>query len=375
MTRRLLATLTAAAAVLAIAVAISSCASKHDGPGTATLTAVPGSATSASSPASGSPAAVSAYIVFHDDHSDLVVRDFATAKSYTHAPVDATTEVIVQTRCSQDGSRIAYLDQIFADATHRQIIIRGSNAPPNPVTVPQLTQWIAWSPDGNKLATVEWDGKNKKATIAILDVNTSQSTTIMQTSQYVGDIAWSPVGDRLTYYLEDTGNTSSEIYVMDATGANQVQLTHGNGDVTWLDPAWSPDGSSILAAGEQSNSVQLYRIDPSTGATTQITQSNDIYKRNPYYSPDGSIVAYTGSIVLPGVAVSAAALHQFAIFTMNPDGSNEKALTADPRGTTPGPNDPFLNAYMLGWCAGGPWLDDLWTQSGETTATPKGATP
>jgi Dipeptidyl peptidase IV (DPP IV) N-terminal region len=371
--RRLLATLTVAVVALAIAVAIASCASKHAEPGTATPTSVPGSATSTSSTASGSPAAASAYIMFHDDTGALVARDLATGKS-SRQTVDANTEVIAQTRCVPDGSRIAYLKQVFADATHRQIVIRGSNAPAQPITVSFLVQWIAWSPDGNKMALVEWDGKQKQATVAILDVNTGQMTTIMQGNQYVGDISWSSAGNRLTFYLEDNNNTSSEIYVMDATGANQVQLTHGNGDVTWLDPAWSPDGTSILAAGEQSNNVQLYRIDPSTGSTTQLTQSNDIYKRNPYYSPDGSIVAYTGSVVLPGVAVSAAALHQFAIFTMNPDGSNEKALTADPRGTTPGPNDPFLNAYMLGWCATGPWLDDLWTQSGET-ATPPGATP
>jgi Tol biopolymer transport system component len=369
----LLATLTVAAAALAIALAIASCASKHDEPGTATPTAVPGSSTQTTQ-TSASPAMNDAYIMFHDDTGALVAREFATGKS-SRQTVDATTEVITLTRCSQDASRIAYLKQVFADPTHRQIVIRGSNAPAQPLTVPSQVQWIASSPDGNKMATVVWDGKAKQATVAILAVNTGQSTTIMRTGQYVGDIAWSPIGDMLAFYLEDTNNSSSEIYLMDATGANQVQLTHGNGDVTWLDPSWSPDGKLLIAAGEQSNGVQLYNIDPNTGAITQLTQSADIYKRNPYYSPDGSIVAYTGSVVLPGVAVSAAALHQFAIFTMNPDGGNERALTADPRGTTPGPNDPFLNAYMLGWCAAGPWLDDLWTQSGDTTATPPGATP
>jgi WD40 repeat protein len=370
LTRRLFAALTAAALSLAIAVAIASCASKQDGPGTATPTAAPGSPTST---ASASPGAA-AYIMFRDDTGTLVARDFATGKS-SRQTVNGQTEVIVQTRCVPDGSRIAYLKQVFADAAHRQVVIRGSNAPARPLTVPAQVQWIAWSPDGNKLATVVWDGQQKQATVAILDVNTGQSTTIMQGNQYVGDISWSSVGNRLTFYLEDTSSTSSDIYVMDATGANQVQLTHGNGDVTWLDPAWSPDGTSILAAGEQSNNVQLYKIDFKTGAMTQLTQSADIYKRNPYYSPDGSIVAYTGSVVLPRVSVDASDSHQFAIFTMNPDGGNEKALTADPRGTTPGPNDPFLNAYMLGWCAPGPWLDDLWTQSGELTATPAGATP
>jgi hypothetical protein len=53
-------------------------------------------------------------------------------------------------------------------------------------------------------------------------------------------------------------------------------------------------------------------------------------------------------------------LHQFGIFTVKPDGTDEAPVTADPR-TNPGAAvDPYLNAYMLGWCALGPWLDDLW---------------
>ncbi len=356
MNRRLLGTVAASTVALAIVLLVISCASKTDNnkPGTATPTAVPGSST---------PAPRDAYLMYHDDHNDIIVRDLASGATYTHVPVDITSEVIVQTRCSDDGTRIAYLDQVFADAAHRRIIIRGANAPADPVTVPAQTQWIAWSPDGTRLAVVLWDSKDKKATLGILDVNSGDLSTIMEGDQYIGNIAWSPAGDRIAFYLENTANTSSDIYTIDATGQNLVQLTHGNDEVTWLDPSWSPDGSTILSAGVESNTIQLYNIDPNSGDSRPLTSTTDIYKRNPYYSPDGSIIAYTGSVVLQGVAVSADALHQFAIFTINPDGSDDKALTADPRGTTPGPNDPYLNAYMLGWCAAGPWLDDLWTET------------
>ena len=98
-----------------------------------------------------------------------------------------------------------------------------------------------------------------------------------------------------------------------------------------------------------------------TGANqtaTQLTNSN-IFKRGAQYSPDGTLIGYTGSIVLPSVSLTA--LHQFGIFIMNSDGSDEHAFTADPR-LNPGANvDPYLDAYLLGWCKPGPWLDDLWT--------------
>jgi Tol biopolymer transport system component len=207
---------------------------------------------------------------------------------------------------------------------------------------------------------VEWNGQSKKGKIYIYDLLTGQQTTIMEGDQYIGNIGWSPQNDLLTFYMQSNDFRQADIYTVKSDGSSLKRLTPGDGSLIWLDPTWSPDGKWIVAAGAAADTVQLYRIEADSGAVTQLTKSNDIYKRNPYFSPDGSIIAFTGSVVLPGVSVNWYALHQFAIFTMNPDGTGERALTADPRGTTPGPNDPFLNAYMLGWCGHGPWLDDLW---------------
>jgi len=357
---RLKLALLAVGAAILLAVPIAwACASKADAP-TDTPTPAPTQPSGSASPA---PPA-DAYIVYRDDTGTLAVRDFATAKTY-HNPIDATKEVIVLTRCTPDGSRIAYLKQIFDDAhsTTRDVIIRGSNAPSDPLTVSSLVQWIAWSPDGNKLAMVEWNGQKKQGKIYIYDIATGQKTTILEGDQYIGNIGWSPLGDRLTFYLQSSDFREADIYTLKIDGSDKKRLTPGDGSLIWLDPAWSPDGKWLVAAGAALQTVQLYRIEADTGVVTQLTTSNDIYKRNPYFSPDGSIVAYTGSVVQPAVSVNWNALHQYAIFTMKPDGTDERALTADPRGTTPGPNDPFLNAYMLGWCAPGPWLDDLWTEA------------
>ncbi|MEO8456854.1 MAG: hypothetical protein ABI559_03475 [Chloroflexota bacterium] len=355
--------------VAVAAVTIVACASKASAPGTSTPTLVPGtsgqpsgtvSTTTPGATASGDPSAQQ-YIVYHDDTGAIAVRDLESGKTYRQT-VDANTEVITQTRCAQDGQNIAYLKQLFAEATKRQIIVRGANALPNPLSVDSLVQWIAWSRDGKKLAIVEWNGQNKNGKIEILDVASGQiASTIMDGDQYIGNIAWSPSDDRLAFYLQTSDFSRADIYTMQSDGSALTRLTPGDGSKIWLDPAWSPDGKWIVAAGAEAETVQLYRIEADGSGITQLTTSTDIYKRNPYFSPDGKIIAYTGSVVLPGVSLNYAALHQFAIFVMNPDGTAEHALTADPRGTTPGPNDQILNAYMLGWCKAGPWLDDLWT--------------
>lgn len=356
---RLKLALFAMGAVTLVAVLVAgACASKADAP-----TDTPTPTTPANPSASGtSTAPHDAFILYRDDTGTLSARDFTTAKTY-HNPIDATKEVIVQTRCTNDGSRIAYLKQIFDHATTREIIIRGSNAPAQPLTVSALVQWIAWSPDGHKLAMVEWNGQTKEGKLNIYDVDTGQQTTILDGNQYIGNIGWSPNGDRLAFYLQSEDFRQADIYTLKIDGSDKKQLTPSDGELIWLDPAWSADGTWIVAAGAATETVQLYRIDAESGATTPLTSSNDIYKRNPFFSPDGSLIAFTGSVVLPQVSVSLDHLHQFAIFTTNPDGTDERALTADPRGTTPGPNDPYLNAYMLGWCAPGPWLDDLWEEA------------
>jgi hypothetical protein len=44
-------------------------------------------------------------------------------------------------------------------------------------------------------------------------------------------------------------------------------------------------------------------------------------------------------------------LHNLAVFTMNPNGTGEQPIT-----------DVAEDAWLLGWCLSGPWLDDGWEE-------------
>lgn len=358
--KRLLAVAMAAAVVLTAAAAYA-CASTATAP---TETPTPATATATDGASSTPLRELDAFLIFRDDFGTLSVKDYKTAATHVQ-PVDGAKEVISVVRCTKDGSRISYLKQIFADAEHRQLILRGENAPADSFEVSSLTLSTAWSPDGSKIVLVTWDARPtpRVGTISIMDVATGASTLILEGDEYVGNIGWSPDGQWLGFYLQSSDYTKSDIYKMRPDGTDLTLLTSGEGELVWIDPDWSPDGTWLAATGQGEQSAQIYRVEADGSGYTQLSQSTDIYKRSPYFSPDGSIIAFTGSVVQPNVSANwATAAHTFGIFQMSIDGSNERALTEDPRGTTPGPNDPFLNAFLLGWCAPGPWLDNLWSE-------------
>jgi Tol biopolymer transport system component len=306
-----------------------------------------------------------AFVLYRDASGGLAAQNLGTGETYRQA-VDYNNEVIVSTRCAPDGSKIAYLKQVFSETDRRQLVVRGEGAPAEALSLGPKTQSVAWSPGGTGFAVTEYDGRTVKHRILTVDLASGESDVLDEGEGFAGNVAWSPDGTQLAYYLETlVDGDGANVYLLDVDGGEPRQLTGGGR--SWYDPDWSPDGNRIIVAGLGADASQLWALDPETGEATQITTS-DTFKRGAQHSPDGSRVAFTGSIVLPSVSRVAVRLHQFGIFMMNADGSNEQALTADPRLNPGAQVDPYLDAYFLGWCRPGPWLDDLWQK--DTQATP-----
>ena len=296
-------------------------------------------------------------VLYRDGTGDLVARNLETGAVFRQA-VDFENEVISQAMCSPDGSRIATLKLEFSNP-NRTLDIRGGK--PLEIEVPSSVQDLAWSPDGTRIVTAAWDGIGQVHELAVLDVATGESAPLETGPGYLSAVNWSPDGDRIAYYVQNISTGESDIFVYDLASNEARQLT-GEEDISWFDPTWAPGGESLVIAGQSPEAAQLYRIDAETGEVTQLTESEDIYRRGPEYSPEGAMIAYTGSIIAPAVSATAVALHQFGIFLIDPDGSNERPFTQDPR-ENPGANvDPYLDAFLMGWCVEGPWLDDLWTE-------------
>lgn len=308
-----------------------------------------------------SPVAASdVFVMYRDNLGDIHALDLETGEQY-RKPTDPANEALLTAECTRDGQRIAYLRQDFRSVT-REIVIGGANAPGEPVQVPAQAQGITWSPDGAKIAYVDY-AVDEGYRLASIDLATGEEEEIVRGINFAGGPRWSPDGRYLAYHAQVGIQTQIMLYELGSGEDRPTQLT--DGDLGSFDPDWAHDSKHLFISSSENAAdvLQVYLLDIESGEASPVTDSSDVYKRFPRLSPDGALVGFTGSITTPQVSsrLAFAALHAFGIFLVAPDGSDERALTADPR-TNPGPQDPYLDAFMLGWCARGAWLDDDWVE-------------
>lgn len=97
----------------------------------------------------------------------------------------------------------------------------------------------------------------------------------------------SPDGKKLAF------SALTHLYVMDLPDGKPKRLTSGN--AREFEPAWSPDGSSIVYVTWSSQGGEMWKVSASGGAPQQLSKTAALYS-NPVFSPDGTrIVALRGA--------------------------------------------------------------------------------
>lgn len=99
--------------------------------------------------------------------------------------------------------------------------------------------------------------------------------------------AWSPDGSRIVAVGGAGGETS--LYVMDADGSNRRQLTSGAHADNF--PAWSPDESKI-AFSRGAQSPDIYVINADGSGLVNLTRSPGTWDTEPEWSPDGTRLVF-----------------------------------------------------------------------------------
>lgn len=118
-----------------------------------------------------------------------------------------------------------------------------------------------------------------------------------------GHAEWSPDGRSLVMF--GGSRISPQIHVTDNLGQKPRAVT-ARGGVN-LDPSFSPDGRQIAFVGcpravcVESN-YEIYRIPVSGGKVTRVT-SDSVRDHDPYWSPDGTRLAWLTAFGGPGVGV------------------------------------------------------------------------
>jgi WD40 repeat protein len=138
---------------------------------------------------------------------------------------------------------------------------------------------VAYSPDGQTLASGSWD-----RTIKLWDVNTGNLLqTLEGHSSFVYSVAYSPDGQTVA-----SGSGDTTIKLWNVKTGNLLQTLEG-----YYKVAYSPDGQTLaLASASGDNTIKLWNVN--TGKLLQTLKGHSDSVLSLAYSPDGQTLASGG---------------------------------------------------------------------------------
>jgi Tol biopolymer transport system component len=116
---------------------------------------------------------------------------------------------------------------------------------------------------------------------------TPKQVTLKAPSYWHG---WNPNNKEVVYVGQREGSQVYHLYKMNINGGPEIQLTtHTTGHVDG--PEYSPDGKYIYYNGNETGTMQLWRMKPDGTGKEQIT-FDEYHNWFPHISPDGKWIAY-----------------------------------------------------------------------------------
>ena len=218
--------------------------------------------------------------------------------------------------------------------------------------------YISWSPDSRKIALIQKKQEFIGA-IRLLDIETGTISDILKGNKpycgawWKGGLVWSPDGNYILYV--GYNGTNRELFALPmnpktfkSTGSPiQITKLNGNGEPVWpsitsdgqvlsygideqnvdiyamsmdlqtasisgtpieiatdrqLDryPSWSPDGKKVVFSSRRDGQPDLYLFNLETNETRRLTLTEE-NERYPQFSPDGENIAYCSNGIIWGI--------------------------------------------------------------------------
>jgi TolB protein len=224
---------------------------------------------------------------------------------------------------SPDGGKIAFV-RVRGNQTANIYVMNADGSGQRRLT-PTLRRspWVelAWSPDWTKIAFIASASYRGAGDIFVMNADGSGLRNVTNTVTTSFDFAWSPDGRRIAY-LDYEGlhgpSASAPLYVVNADGTGKRRLT-GPLMVDLGPPSWSLDGQTIAFTGRGGD---IYTVHADGTGLRKLTRGPG-WDVEADWSPDGRHIAFASSRDDP-------AHRTYDLFVMNTDGSGQQNLTHTP---------------------------------------------
>jgi TolB protein len=182
------------------------------------------------------------------------------------------------------STRIAYItiDRYPNKTVHTLTVADSDGYNDKPVVVSESPLMSPkWSPDGNSIAYVSFEGN--RSSLKIVNVYNGSIKKVSNSPGINGAPAWSPDGKSLAMVLSKDGYP--KIYVAGLEDKSIKRVTEGSSIDT--EPCWDPSGQSIIFTSNRGGNPQVYRVMLNSKEVSRLTFNGD-YNATPSITPDGS---------------------------------------------------------------------------------------